>query len=625
MTTQTAQVTAPPSDGVFTHKQIVTILLGLMMGMFLAALDQTIVGTAIRVIADDLHGLSAQAWVTTAYLITSTIATPLYGKLSDIYGRKQFFIGAITVFIIGSALCSFATSMYMLAAFRAVQGIGAGGLFSLSLAIIGDIVSPRERAKYQGYFLAVFGTSSVLGPVIGGFFAEADTILGFTGWRWVFLVNVPIGIAALVVVSKTLHLHHHRQDHRIDWWGAAALVVALVPLLTVAEQGRVWGWASGRSLVCFVIGAVGVLMFVAAEMNMKEEALIPLRIFRNRAISVTIVGSMIIGLGMFGGLMTIPLYLQIVHGATPVSSGFMMLPLVLGIMISSVVSGQLIYRTGKVRIFPVLGAALMVVALLLLWRVRVDTSLVVVMGFMLVFGLGLGNTMQPLTLIVQNAVAPREIGMATSAATFFRQIGGTLGVAVFLSILFSTVGDRIRSALEDAVPTPAFQEALRDPKMLQDSATAGFVQALSNPQQGGGGGATSVLDDSSVLGKLNDTLAHPFQLGFSQAMSIVFLIGALVVMIGVIVLAFLPHIELRTQSGMQAAASERAMAAAAEAGERESAAPVVQNEPASGNSVADEPASRRDDSDLVLAAVQRVEARQQGEDLGPRTRGRHRA
>src|SRR6476660_3950819 len=206
---------APATDGPLTHKQILTILVGLLMGMFLAALDQTIVASAMRVIADDLNDLAGQAWVTTAYLITSTIVTPLYGKLSDIYGRKKFFVTAITIFIVGSVLCAFATSMPMLAAFRAVQGLGAGGLFSLALAIIGDIVSPRERAKYQGYFLAVFGTSSVLGPVVGGFFAGADTILGITGWRWVCLVNVPIGIRALIVVNHTLNIAHNPRDHRI--------------------------------------------------------------------------------------------------------------------------------------------------------------------------------------------------------------------------------------------------------------------------------------------------------------------------------------------------------------------------------------------------------------------------
>src|SRR4051794_13268025 len=279
---------APSESGEYTHAQILTIITGLMMGMFLGALDQTIVSTAIRTIADDLRGLSVQAWVTTAYLITSTITTPIYGRLGDIYGRKKLFMFAITVFIAGSALCSFATSMYMLAAFRAVQGIGAGGLFTLVLAIIGDIVSPRERARYTGYFMATFGTSSVLGPVIGGFFASHAVILGLTGWRWVFLVNVPIGIAALFVVYRTLHVHHHRREARIDWWGAVMLVVTLVPLLTVAEQGRTWGWSSGRSLACYVVGVIGLGAFYAVERRMRENAMIPLRMFTIRPVAVGI-------------------------------------------------------------------------------------------------------------------------------------------------------------------------------------------------------------------------------------------------------------------------------------------------------------------------------------------------
>src|SRR5690348_3802290 len=244
-----------------------------MLGMFLAALDQTIVATAIRTISDDLHGFSLQAWATTAFLITSTIATPLYGKLSDMYGRKPFILFAIGIFILGSVLCGLAQSMYELAAFRAVQGIGAGGLFSLALAIIGDIVPPRERAKYQGYFLAVFGTSSVLGPVLGGFFAGTDSILGVSGWRWIFYINVPIALVAFLVIVRVLHIPHSRRDHRLDWAGAVALIIGLVPLLTVAEQGRAWGWGSGRSVLCYVIGAVGLVLFVLAEWQYKDEAL----------------------------------------------------------------------------------------------------------------------------------------------------------------------------------------------------------------------------------------------------------------------------------------------------------------------------------------------------------------
>ena len=360
-------------DGPLTHKQIVTILIGLMMGMFLAALDQTIVATAIRTIADDLKGLDEQAWATTAYLITSTIVTPLYGKLSDIYGRKPFFITAISIFIFGSVLCTFADTMAQLAAFRAVQGLGAGGLFSLALAIIGDIVPPRERAKYQGYFLAVFGTSSVLGPVIGGFFAGTDSIMGIDGWRWVFLVNVPIGAAALAVVSKTLHLHHTRLDHRIDWWGAAALSTALVPLLLVLEQGREWGWTSTASLTCFTIGGAGAVAFFVIERVMGEEAILPLGLFRIRTVGVASIASVLIGIAMFGGLASLPLYLQIVKGATPTEAGLLLLPMTLGIMAGSIGSGVAISKTGRYRHFPIVGAALLTLSLFVLHYVKAET------------------------------------------------------------------------------------------------------------------------------------------------------------------------------------------------------------------------------------------------------------
>jgi EmrB/QacA subfamily drug resistance transporter len=547
--TATASAT---SDGGLTHRQILTILTGLLLGMFLAALDQTIVATAIRTIADDLDGLSIQAWVTTAYLITSTIATPLYGKLSDIYGRKPFFILAISIFVVGSLLCTFSTSMYMLAGFRALQGIGAGGLFSLALAIIGDIVSPRERAKYQGYFLAVFATSSVLGPVVGGFFAGADSILGVTGWRWVFLVNVPIGVVALWVVNHTLNIEHHRRDHRIDWKGATALAVGLVPLLTVAEQGRTWGWTSGRSLSCFVVGGLGVLAFVLAERSMGEEALIPLRLFKDRTVSISTVANVIIGVGMFGGIISIPLYLQIVRGASPTEAGLQLLPMTLGLMIASVVSGQLISRTGRYKVFPLLGTALALVGLLLFTQVGVDTPLWQTMLVMFVFGYGLGNCMQPLVLAIQNAVPPRDIGVATSSATFFRQIGGTLGVAVFLSVLFSSLPSKLSAAFTAIAPTPDFQRALRDP------ANAEFARSL----KAGGLQGLGAMDDSSFISHLDPRLARPFLVGFADSMSLVFWCASAVMVLGVIVAVFLPQVELRTQSGLQAAASERAAEAA---------------------------------------------------------------
>ncbi|MGL5862004.1 MAG: MDR family MFS transporter [Phycicoccus sp.] len=528
----------PPAS--LSHRQIVTIILGLMTGMFLAALDQTIVATAIRTIADDLQGLEHQAWATTAYLITSTVVTPLYGKLGDIYGRKNLFLIAITLFVLGSVLCTFSGSMGQLAAFRAVQGLGAGGLFSLALAIVGDIVPPRERARYQGYFLAVFGTSSVIGPVVGGFLAGTDSLLGVTGWRWIFLVNVPVGAVALLVVARTLRLHHQRLRQRIDWWGAASLSAALVPLLLVAEQGREWGWASGRSLLCVAVGLAGAALFVWQERRMGDEAILPLRLFRIRTIAVASGASVIIGIVMFGGLSLIPLYLQIVKGSSPTEAGLQLLPLVLGIMAGSVGSGQAISRTGRYRVFPVVGTVLLTAALVGFGFTEYDTPLWQTMVVMAVFGLGLGFNFQPLTLAVQNAVPPQQIGVATSTATFTRQIGGTIGAALFLTVLFSTVGDRIAEAFRAASGTADFQAALRDP------ANAEFARQFAS----GGSAASSsgVLEDSSFLTTLDERLAQPFLVGFSEAMDAAFLIGAGTMVVGVLVMLLLPQVELRSGS-----------------------------------------------------------------------------
>ncbi|MFF5080802.1 MFS transporter [Actinoplanes sp. NPDC000266] len=518
-----------------SHRHVVEVLAGLMLGMFLAALDQTIVTAAIRTIGDDLHGLSMQAWVTTAYLITATISTPLYGKLSDIYGRKRFFLAAITIFVIGSAACAFADSMYQLAGFRALQGLGAGGLFSLALAIVGDLVPPREQARYQGYFLAVFGSASVLGPVIGGFFAGADEILGIAGWRWVFLVNVPIGALALVVVARVLRIRHERRDHRIDWWGALTICLCLGPLLTVAEQGREWGWTSARSVACYAVGGAGLLLFLLAERLMREEALIPLRFFRNRTFALTAGGGFVVGMGMFGGLAMLPLYLQIVRGATPTESGLQLLPMTAGIMLGSLISGQVISRTGRYRIFPVLGAALMIGGLLLLHLVGAETPYWQTGLFMGVFGLGLGGVLQPVTLAVQNAMARSEIGVATASSTFFRQMGATAGTAVFLSVLFATVGDKIGEAFRDAADDPAFQSAIKTP----GPGDRPILEAV---------GGRPALDDTSFLEHVTPVLAQPFKAGFSDAMGTLFLIAAAVMVVAFALFLFLPGLPLRTRA-----------------------------------------------------------------------------
>ncbi|HWJ86401.1 MAG TPA: MDR family MFS transporter, partial [Cellulomonas sp.] len=384
-----------------THREILTILGGLMIGMFLAALDQTIVATSIRTIGDDLNGLSLQAWVTTAYLLTATISTPLYGKLSDVYGRKPFYMLAISLFVVGSLLSGTADSMYQLAVYRGLQGLGAGGLMSLAITILGDLVAPRERARYQGYFLAVFGIASVLGPVVGGFFAGAETILGIDGWRWVFLVNVPIGVVGILVIWRVLHLPPLRRvEHRIDWQGALALVVALVPLLVVAEQGRLWGWGSPKAVTAYVIGVIGVGLFLLAERRAQADAILPLYLFRNRTFSVGAGANTVIGLGMFGGLATLPLYLQIVRGQSPTAAGLTLIPFTVGIMAGSIIAGQTTSRTGRYKVFPVAGTVLMVLGALAFSRVGADTTLGYIFASSVIFGLGLGFTMQPLVLAV---------------------------------------------------------------------------------------------------------------------------------------------------------------------------------------------------------------------------------
>ncbi|MGN6723129.1 MAG: MDR family MFS transporter [Marmoricola sp.] len=550
----TASEVAPAPSGEYSHRQILTILTGLLLGMFLGALDQTIVSTAIRTISDDLNGLSAQAWVTTAYLVTSTITTPIYGKLGDLWGRKKLFMFAITVFIVGSVMCTAATSMYELAAFRAFQGLGAGGLFTLVLAIIGDIVSPRERARYTGYFMATFGSASVLGPVIGGLLAGTNSILGIAGWRWVFLVNVPVGILALLVITRTLHVQHTKRESRIDWMGGVALVICLVPLLVVAEQGQSWGWGSTKSLACFVIGAIGLVLFVAQEARMKLEALIPLKLFTIKAASVTIVASVIVGMGMFGGMMLLPLYMQIVHGATPTQSGFLMLPMVAGMMSASMIAGRMISKTGRTRPFPIAGSLIMAAGLFLLSRITADTSLWKVDLMMALVGYGVGNCMQPLILTMQSSVPPTAIGVATSSATFFRQIGGTVGVAVFLSVLFGGVGGHIDSAFKSAQKTPAFQAAAH--QAATGPKTSPNYLLVTKPQTVLAG----ISNDSAVIQKLDPALAHPVKSGFASAMTPAFAVAGGLGVLAFLVLLLMPEVKLRETS---AAAARQAAAESA--------------------------------------------------------------
>ncbi len=405
-----------------------------------------------------------------------------------------------------------------------------------------DIVSPQERPRYMGYFMAVFATSSVLGPVVGGFLSGQNSILGITGWRWIFYVNVPIGLVALVVVNRVLRLPHHRNDHRIDWMGAVALVVGLVPLLIIAEQGREWGWSSIGAWACYLVGVAGVFAFVYVEKLMGDDALIPLRLFDNGIFSVGAAQSFVVGIGMFGGIASIPLYLQIVKGASPTKAGLLILPLVLGIMASSMIAGQLTSRTGRYKRWPIIGSALLIVSLLLMFTVGADTPLWRTDIYMLIFGVGLGLTMQTVQLAMQNSASPRDIGVVTSAGTFFRQMGGTLGTAVFLSILFSAAPHKIASAYQKAEGTASFK-----------AAAAAHPDQLKTVTSGSGS-----LNDTSFIQKIDAVLAHPFLVGFSQAMDIVFLVGAIVLVAALVLSFMLKEIPLRRVSGIEAARAEAA-------------------------------------------------------------------
>ncbi|MCU1586123.1 MAG: family efflux transporter permease subunit [Microbacteriaceae bacterium] len=553
------------SGGIMSHRQILLVIYGLMAGMFLSSLDQTVVGTSIRTISDDLHGLSQQAWVTTAYLIVSTIATPIYGKLSDIFGRRPLFIFAISIFLVGSIASGFAQSMIELAGFRALQGLGAGGLMALPLAIMGDMLAPRERAKYQGYFLAVFGISSVIGPLIGGLFAGAPFILGIVGWRWVFLINVPIGIIALVMVMRFLHLPKRSVNRgvRIDWWGAATVILAVAPLLLVAEQGRDWGWTSGGSWACYIIGGLGILAFILVERMMGDDALIPLKLFKSRTFSMATVLGVLVGFGMFGALSSIPLFLQIVNGSSPTQSGFQLLPMILGLMISSIVSGQIISRTGRYRIFPIIGTFVMGVGFFLFTFISAATPIWFVMLGMLFVGLGLGQLMKTLTIACQNAVGTRDIGVATSSSTFFRQIGGTLGVAVIFSALFSRVPDTIKSAFADPTLAANLKAALSDPKVLTDPKNTQILGILKDPTKLG----DALNGDTAFLNTATHALAAPFLHGFADATVAGFWLSLIVILVAFVLSFFLKATPLRQKSALQEVADADAAILATQAAE----------------------------------------------------------
>ncbi|HET9076475.1 MAG TPA: DHA2 family efflux MFS transporter permease subunit [Acidimicrobiales bacterium] len=430
------------------HRRVLIIIGALLLGMLLAALDQTIVATALPTIAGDLHGLSQLSWVVTAYILASTASTPLWGKLGDLYGRKLFFQAAIVIFLVGSVLSGISQSMIELIGFRALQGVGGGGLMIGAQAIVGDVVSPRDRGRYQGIFGAVFGVTSVIGPLLGGFFVQN------LSWRWVFYINLPVGAVALVVTAIVLPNPPARVSHVIDYAGTLLLAGAATSFVLLTTLGGVtYPWSSAP---IYLLGAGGVILlaaFVTVERRAAEPVL-PLRLFSNRVFSATSAVGFVVGFAMFGAITYLPQYMQVVRGASPTGSGLQLLPLMAGLLLTSMSSGILISRWGRYKVFPVVGTAVMTLGMYLLSLMGVGTPAIDYTLYMFVLGVGIGGVMQVLVIAVQNVVEYKDLGVATSGATFFRSIGGSFGTAVFGAIFANQLTGNLHHYLA-GLPLPA--------------------------------------------------------------------------------------------------------------------------------------------------------------------------
>ncbi|MFF1783645.1 DHA2 family efflux MFS transporter permease subunit [Streptomyces virginiae] len=424
-------------------REVLVSIGALLLGLLIAALDQTIVSTALPTIVSDLGGMAHLSWVVTAYMLASTAATPLWGKLGDQYGRKKLFQYAIVLFLIGSALCGIAQDMPQLIGFRALQGLGGGGLIVLSMAIVGDIVPPRERGKYQGLFGGVFGATSVLGPLLGGLFVDN------LSWRWVFYINLPIGLVALVVIAAVLHIPARSSKHTIDYLGTFLIACVATCLVLIASLGGTWGWGSARVIGVAVLGAFLLACFLVVERRAAEPVL-PLGLFRIRTFTLCSAISFVVGFAMFGAMVYLPTFLQVVQGVSPTMSGVHMLPMVIGMLLTSTVSGQIVSRTGRWKVFPIAGTAVTALGLLLLHQLHRTSSTWEMSVYFFVFGAGLGLVMQVLVLVVQNAVSYADLGVATSGATFFRSIGASFGVAIFGTVFTHQLDDKLAASLAGA-------------------------------------------------------------------------------------------------------------------------------------------------------------------------------
>ncbi|MBB5829318.1 MDR family MFS transporter [Micromonospora carbonacea] len=510
MTTQESPVLHP--------RQLRLLMFGLMTGMLLAALDQTIVGAALPTIVGELGGIDHYSWVVTAYLLASTASTPLYGKMADLYGRRPVFLFSIGTFLLGSLLAGLSQDMTQLIVTRGVQGLGAGGLMTLAFTIISDVVSPRERGRYQGLFGAVFGIASVAGPLVGGYFAEAN-------WRWIFYLNVPLAILAIVVCYHVMRLiPFQRREHAIDWLGAALLVAGVsCLLLALSWGGTSYAWGSAVIIGLFAAGAVLGGLFLLQEARVAEPIL-PLRLFRSRTFALANGAGFVLGLVMFGSIIFIPLYLQIVKGASPTRSGLLMLPMMAGIIVTSILTGRAMTRIGRYKWFPVAGSAVLLAGMLLFTRLAVDTSLWLAFGYLTVIGVGLGLSMQSLILAVQNSVGPRDLGAGTSSATFFRSLGGSFGVAILGAVLSSRLADQL---------------AARMPAALAQLPPQQRAAVLA------GGGADVSINDPATILALPGPVRAAIQAAFVESLHLVFLTTGLIAVVAVLVTLALPNEKLR--------------------------------------------------------------------------------